>query len=438
MALPGVSTVIKDRFYSLSRTNIPNGPRVAIIGRRTLSNNEAATPVVNTDGANTYENRASEVPDLDPVIPINEKDVIEIFGYGCDLHRGYKEATAGGASRVVLIALPEDTVFDHNAGSVESAAYTEIAGVNSLFDDAFNAAEAARADIIVPYGRGAGPTEFQNPATPSDDTEIGFHADNSATALNSWLYQTAVKCYQITANSHPCIGVLGLKPFTGASGATGSITPASVVNHLSYPNLLSRDDPTLDNYGVYVSVVATEMIPVGYNAVSTFGFSNGAAMYAGAISGLDSWSSPTGKVCFNVTSLRYNPTRTQQQALTDKGVVPVALDFNRVPRWIDAQTFSKASSDYTRLTTLRIVFDVVRMVRNVSQQFVGEASNLEARNSLDTSINTGLRSYLQEGALIAADFTIRYQSQQNKAIIDLVLQPAFELRNIEVSVSVQL
>lgn len=441
MALPGVSTVIKDRFYSLSRTNIPNGPRIAVIGRRTLSYDETSTPVTNTDGTNTYLNRADEIPNLDPYNAINEKDVIEIFGYGSDLHRAYKEATAGGARRVTLIALPEDTTFDHNSGTIESAAYTAVAGSNTLFDDAFGAAEAARASIIVPYGRGSGPNEFQNPATPSDDQEVGFHADNTSVASSSWLYQVAAKCAAITANSHPCFAVMGIKPYVGASGASGSMTPAAINNHIGtsgLSNLVSREDATLDNDGIYVSVVASEMTPVGYNTVTTFGYSNGAAMYAGAVSQLVSWSAPTGKTAFNVASLRYNPTRTQQQNLIDSGLVPVALDFNRIPRWTDGQTFSKTASDYARLTTLRIVFDAVQMVRGVSQKFIGEASNLESRNALETAIYTGLRTMQQDGALLTSDFTIRYISSDNKAVIDLIIQPAFELRNIEVSVSVQL
>jgi hypothetical protein len=413
---------------------------VAIIGRRSLSD-ESATPVTNTDGTNTYLNRGTEVVDLDPYNAANELDVIEVFGYGSDIHRGYKEALAGGAQRVTLIPLPEDTEFNHTLGTINSPNYTATVGSNTLFVDAFGACEAVQADIIVPWGRGAGSTEYQNPATPSDDTELGFYADNSSTAANSWLYQVATECESITSRSHPCFAVMGIKPWIGSSSANGGMTPAQVNSHVGsggLTNLISRADTTLDNKGVYVSVVAAEITPVGYNAVSTLGHSNGAAMYAGAIAQLDSWSSPTGKTIYNVESLRYNPTRTQQENLIAAGIVPASLDFSRVPRWVDAQTYSKTSSDYTRLTTLRIVFDSIQMVRQVSQKFIGEASNLQARNSLETSITSGLRSMQQEGALLTSDFTVRYIPAENKAVIDLIIRPAFELRNIEVSVSVQL
>lgn len=431
MALPGVSTLIKDRFFSLSRTNIPTGPRVAIIGRRTIVDGDA-----NSDGTNTYANTASLVPDVDPYNAANEQLVIEIFGYGSDLHRGYLEAIGGGAQRISLIALPKDTVFDHTLGTISSVSY----GVN-LFDDAFAAAEAILADIIVPWGRGAGPTEFQNPATPGDNIELGFHADNSASTAASWAAQVAAKCASITANSHPIFAVMGIKPYIGASTATGGMTPSEVNGHIGasgLSNLVDKEAAGLGNNGVYLSVVAAEIYPLGYNDTTNFGYSNGAAIYAGGVSQLDSWSSPTGKTVYNIESIRYAPTRTQQLSLIDVGVVPIALDFKRVPRWIDAMTFSKLNSDYTRLTTLRIVFQSVQMVRVVSQKFIGEVSNLQSRNALETAITSGLRGLQQEGALTASDYTITYMPNENRAVIDLVIRPAFELRNIEVNVSVQL
>lgn len=437
MALPGVSTVIKDRFYSLSRTNIPSGPRIAIIGRRTINDGDS-----NTDGTETYANRAAEITDLDPYNPANEQNVIEIFGYGSDLHRGYVEAIAGGAQRITLVAMPKDTTFTHASGTVESSVYTALVGSNTLFDDAFEACESVLADIIVPWGRGAGLTEFQSPATPGDDAEFGFYANNTTVNATSWLSQIANKCATITANSHPCFAVIGIKPFIGIATANGGMTPASVSGHLNTAGLsdtiIPRADNTLDNAGVYTCVVAAELRPVGYNLASTLGYSNGAAMYAGAITQLDPQSSPTGKIVYNVESVRYNPTRSQQQAMIDVGVVPVALDFERRPRWVDAQTYSKLASDYTRLTTLRIVFNSVQMIRQVTQKFIGEAANLQARNAIDTAITSGLRTMQQNGSLISSDFTVRYVPVDNEAIIDLVIRPAFELRNIEVSVSVQL
>jgi hypothetical protein len=124
--------------------------------------------------------------------------------------------------------------------------------------------------------------------------------------------------------------------------------------------------------------------------------------------------------------------------MVDKGVVPVALNYSNIPVWIDAQTFAGEGSDYRRLTTLRIVFDAVSVVRQVAQSFIGEAATIETRNALESAITKGLMGMQQLGALLASDFTVTYDSANNSATIDLVLTPAFELRSIEVTVAVDL
>lgn len=435
MALPGVTTVIEDQFYALSRTEIPIGIRVLILGRRNSTNIVAAS--------------AAEVPDLDVYTATSEKSVIQIFGEGSDLHRGYLEALAGGATRVLLVPLPEDTVFDDDNGEISSDTYFASLGgstpaANELFDTAFAAIEAARADIIVPWGMGSHPDHWQDPATPGDDPDyIGFYADNSSVLANSWAKKVADKVAEITANSHPCFAIMGVKPYIGASTSEGGMTPAQVSSHLALSNLVDKDAFTAGEddggeTGPYLVVVASEIRPVRYNTRYSFGYANGAATMAGSITGLDSWSSPTGKSIYNVEAIRYNPTRTQQEALIAKGVVPVGINYNRAPVWVDAMTFAKENSDYSRLTTLRIVFDAVQVVRAVAQQFIGEGSTLSVRNALETAVTRGLMGMQQAGALLASDFIITYIPSENKAIVDLVLTPAFELRNIDIQVAVQL
>jgi hypothetical protein len=185
-----------------------------------------------------------------------------------------------------------------------------------------------------------------------------------------------------------------------------------------------------------VVVVATEAIPVGYP--EEYGYTNGAALFAGDVSTRPSFSSPTGKAVFRVSKLRYAPTRAQQLNFVDKAVASIGLDYNRTPIWTDAPTFGKETSDYRRLTTLRITHDAIRLVRQVAQPFVGEAASLHARNSLETAVTAGLRGMQIAGALLASDHVLTYVPAENLAIIDLVLQPAFEMRNIEIRVSVQL
>jgi hypothetical protein len=423
MALPGVKTIIKDSFYSISRQDTPVGPRICVIGKRNTA-----------DGT-------GNIADLDVVQVTKEQDVITAFGEASQLHKAYLELVAAGADRIFMVPLPSNTTWNHTAGTVTSSAA-------DVFDDAFSAAEAAMPDIIVPWGRGGNTTDWESPtATPSDDEEYGFFANNTATVANNWAYKIAGKVKDISENTQPCFAVMGIKPYL-SSGEV--MTPANVTSHLSLANLPDHNakngnDYVWKDFGRYVFVIAAEVKPVGYYSANTpdFGYANGATTFAAAISRMASYVSPVNKTAYNVTRLRYNPTRSQLSnnggtGVVDKGVNAIALNFNKVPTFAEGCTFAPETSDYTRIATSRIVNEAAMVVRQVCQKFVGEPSTIQVRNSMETAITSGLRGMQQLGALLDSDFTVTYVPAANKAIIDLVLTPAFELKSIEVSIAVSL
>lgn len=429
MALPGVTTVIKDQFYTLTRTDIPLGPRVVVIAPR---NTADAT----SDGT-------APAYDYDPYFASNEQKVITAFGKGSGAHRGFVEAVAGGAPQVFIVPLPKG-MTDANLQSISPVTIAGDGvdhnhGSHIIIDAAFAAAETASPDIIVAWGRGGHPTDWTDAATPSSVPMV-FYADNSVSSTNSLAVRVSLQVMGITSRSNPCFAVMGIRPFVDPSpgpgrSITGTMTATQISNQVLVSSLADHNAPAV-TAGMYLSIVGAELQPLGYDP--TFGYSNGAALYAGYITQLNSWNNTTGKLVYNVSGVRYNPTRTQLDALSSKGVVPVGLDFNRRPNWIDGVTWGASSSDYTRLSTLRIVFDAVQLVRGVASGFVGEGATLANRNALETAITASLRGMQQAGALLASDFVVSYFPASNEAIVDLVLTPAFELRNIEISVSVQL
>jgi len=418
MALPGVKTVIKDRFYSISRQDIPVGPRIVLIAKRNTA-----------DGI-------GNVKDLDVVSATTEQDIITAFGENSDAHRGYFELVTGGAERVHVVPLPADSVFNHTTGAITSTTYAAAGGGN-VFDAAFEAAESAQPDIIIPWGRGSHPDEWENPATPGNDPAFGFYANNSASAA-SWALKVATKVKSISENSHACFAVLGIKPYVGTSEF---MTPAQVGTHIynsaaGPASLISRDAESMKEIGRHVVVIASELKPVNYS--SLWGYANGATTFAAAISRMSSFTSPVNKTAYNVASLRYNPSRTHQEGLADLGVNFIALNFNKIPTFVEGLTMAAKVSDYTRISTMRIITEAALLVRQVCQKFVGEASTLQTRNSMETAITSALRGMQQVGALLDSDFTVSYLPADNKAFVDLVLTPAFELKNIEVQVAVSI
>lgn len=411
MALPGVRTTILDRFYNLARTDLPGGPLIAIIAKRSTATSATA-------------------PDFIPYYAISEQDVITQYGEDSQMHRAYYEVTTGGATNVALVPLPSDTVFNQTNATLSSAAYAADSSF-SVFDEAFAAVESARADIVVPWGRGSNTYDWDDyatpVATPGGNTEFGFYADNSSTTGNSWAKKIADKCSEITTNSYPLIAVMGVKPILG----TETPTPSQINTGLALSNLIDREALTT---GSLVNIIATEYKPI--SAPAAWGWSNGACLYAALIARLDSWSAPTGKPLYNMTNMRYNPTRTQATTLTGKGVVPAMFDFQRVARWVDATTFAPVASDFVRLSTVRIVFDAAKLVRNISQSYIGEGMSVAMRNAFETQISSALRSMQQLQAINHSDFRVQYSPSENKALVDLAIVPAFELREVIVTISV--
>jgi hypothetical protein len=426
MAIPGVKTIIKDRFYSISRQDLPVGPRVVVIARRN-----------NADGT-------GNVPDLDSVQVSNEADVITAFGENSDLHRAYIELISSGSERIFMVPLPSTTTFRRGTSSVTADI---LKGSDSIFDAAFEAAESSLPDVIVCWGSGGLPSSWAaTPSTNNDD--LGFYANDTNTVDRSMATRIARKCKEISENTHPCFAIMGIKPYTGASEI---MTPSVVSSHLALSDLVDRDSDVdqattnsageliytrLAEAGRHLFVIAAEIKPVGYQ--ESWGYANGASSLAGSLSRLASYTSPSNKVLYNVASLRYNPTRTVQTSLGNDGVNAVALNFNRVPIFAEGLTFAAATSDYTRISTMRIVSECSLLIRQVCQKFVGEASTIQVRNSMETAITSALRGMMQLGALLDADFAVSYVPNQNKAIIDLVVTPAFELKSIEVRLSVNL
>jgi hypothetical protein len=415
MAIPGVTTIIRDRFYSVSRSNTPAGPRIVVIAKR--------------DTADDTEN----VSDLDVVLATTEKDVITAFGEGSDLHKAFLELISAGAERIYMVPLPSTTAFNHTDGYITATGYT----LDAMFDAAYAAAETVLPDIIVPWGRGGNSDDWEDPATPGD-TEYGFHANNSSTYGNSWVYKAAVRTKNIAENIHPCISILGVKPYD--AGTKEIMTPAAVASHLALSTLVSRDVANLKEYGPYVCVIATEIKPVSYGTSTgaDYGYANGACAMAASLSKLAAYSSVTAKPIYNVEAMRYAPTRTQQEALANKGVNSVVLNFNKIAVFGDGLTFAATGSDYSRLSTKRVVDETANVVRQSCQKFVGEPSTIQMRTSMETAISSALRGMQLLGALLASDFNVTYVPDLNKAIVDLIITPAFELKSIEVQIAVNI
>ena len=415
MPLQGDRTIIKDRFYSLAiQDNGADAVRVVTVARR--SNEEAASGIRN----------------YDVFSPSTEEQVIFAYGENSELHRAYVELVASGAPRISLVAIPADKTDDQ-------LKTTEV------LDKVYEAAEVAQPGVIVLWGRGGHPSDWTAGATPDthDYLPIGFHADMGGAAF---IKAVADRTKQLSDRTHPVFTVMGIKPYLGNlqtatpnSVAYENMTAAELAEHIGKDGLVEmpdHEDTAIGDNGAYVTVIGTEIAPTRYPVA--WGYGNGASTYGGYLSALPSEVAPTGKQLFNIGRIRYSPTRVQQENLTSNAIVPVSLNFLNQATIVDGLTFGRATSDFTRQSTLRIVFDAVQLVRRAVQNYIGQPYTIQNENAMDTSVSSALRSMLINGALQNAQYIMTPSRRENTVRIDLVLLPAFEVRDIEVSVSVQL
>lgn len=499
MALPGVKTVLRDRPYMLSRTDFPETTRLAVIAPRgsvaagaTLESGGTAAKdyspyrafneraVIENFGGGSGCHRAYieavaggaahitliPVPYMvDPdgdgpgaARPITDTD-LQNTADGSIFDLAFNAAEVARAEIIALwgrggIASDEaftDVTVDITANTFGATGHGLTAGTPVVF-----AATTAPGGItlgsvyyvIAPTanafavsttvgGTAVDVTSTGTAVRVRRHVPVGFYADSGNTTGTSLAKAVADRCAMITDRSQPCFAIMGVAPLPGSDRPT----PAELAAHVNLNNLINNENQTTGDNGGYLSVVLAELDIAANSKIysrDTYGWANGAVTYAGYLSSLPSSSAPTGKIAYNVAALRYVPTRPQQEGVIAKGVVPVGQNFLDQATWIDGLTFARKGSDFTRLSTLRIVFDAVQLIRRTSERFIGEPATMHHRNSLETAITTSLRGMIVQGALLDANFEITYHAAESKAVIDLVLTPAFELRNIEISVSVQL
>lgn len=247
-------------------------------------------------------------------------------------------------------------------------------------------------------------------------------------------------------------GLLGNKFMAGRKGNSGTGLPAFSIDGIdgllgggftaknggpfmdSGTDMKDANDKLVD-LGKYISVVGGQAILSNPTRDTSY-MSTGAAAYAGMFSSLPANSAPTNKIIEGVRApFRLNLSKLD--ALAGKKYVMFQPKTKGVVV-ADAPTGARTQSDYNRLSTVRIVKATLDAIRSAADPFIGEPITGARLAALETAIEQVLSK------LTKAGFLQRYQHKVTstpadqvlgKAKVDLVLVPAFELRQITVTVS---
>lgn len=275
----------------------------------------------------------------------------------------------------------------------------------------------------------------------------------SLTDVSNWIGKEPTLTEDSSENSVVDVngtGLLGNKWLAGRKGKSSTGLPGHIVNGvdgLAEGGFIATDTGWIDDdqqtdrndrpidIGKYLSVVGAQAILANPTAPTAYA-ACGAGVYAGFVSSLPGNSAPTNKVVpgvrlpFRVSTAKLDVLAGHRLVMfqnKSKGIVVA-----------DAPTAARPDSDYKRLTTIRIVTATIDAIRAVADPFLGEAITGARLAALETAIEQALvklqkAQYLQR--FQHAVSSTPSEQIQGKATVELVLVPAFELRQITVNVA---
>lgn len=240
-------------------------------------------------------------------------------------------------------------------------------------------------------------------------------------------------CYESSGRSGMKHGIIAVKPLKDNKLAT----VAKAVNSLKagrgnfiHTDILDDEGLPVDT-GSFVSIVFAE--PIFNNLNLNAAGATGAVSYAAKLSSLAPESAATNKVFEHMSSLKFQLSPKQLDDLGANHIVTFRYKPGRGVVVTDDVTCAGQYSDYTQLSTVRIVNAAVNLVKSVCDPYIGEAGSPQLFNAMNTAIESALSSMKAAGALVDFKFAViadPVMLARGQASVVLQLVPAFELRQI--------
>jgi len=255
----------------------------------------------------------------------------------------------------------------------------------------------------------------------------------------TWTLNTATGEYYIASPTDNGSGLLGNKFKVGQDGwRSGVFGGGMILTDSEYMDGVEEvDDNEIPvDLGKYISVVVDTPY-LRNNWYSTGYFASFAASYGGFYLNLPPASAPTNKKIVSA-QLIYKISLENLDKLTGSCYVSLRRKTQGLVI-ADAPTSAIPGSDWTRLSTVRIVKKIVDAIRAQLEPFLGEGTGSTPRASMKTKAENILLAAKKEGYIQSySPFEIlqtRDQEVQGKADLPLTLVPAFELRQITTTIN---
>lgn len=282
----------------------------------------------------------------------------------------------------------------------------------------------------------------------------GVYADTRQTVnkFSDFQHELAMLCAVLTYRTKMTHGFMDVKPNTNTTlvGIQKYVDKLTAMPNLHYMrdsegnDIVDSDGNKMD-IGWYTSLVVGPDPVMVSDKLGTY-YGSPAIAYAALCASIKPQSAPTNKALPGVKGMKYRLSNKQMDALVGNRMVCFRLKdeglstATSVPYCVDGVTAGAPLCDYTRMSTVKVVTDVVDQIREVADPFIGEPNTVEQRNALAALISKRLTYIMESGEIQHYEFQINATLEQvliGECTIALTLVPAMELRKITTVVSLR-
>lgn len=289
------------------------------------------------------------------------------------------------------INLSKDQLFEALSGRRNLSGYIEKQGAYQLLENYM-------VDWIVPCG------------VYADDELADRHQD--------FAYELALFCAVLSYRNKTTIGSISVKPLknTSLAGVQAHAKYLANLNNLYFMRDASgsiiRDsagEPI--DLGKFINVVVGPTPTVNHRAAA-LREGNPAVLYAANNTVLQPQSAATNKKLRGCTGIKYSFSNAQLNEIVANRLVVIGTKYSRSGAVldgayvIDAPTSARPGSEYTRLTSLKVMRSVADNMREVADPYIGEPNTIEQRNALSAAISKRLDILVERGVIVDYSFNL--------------------------------
>lgn len=282
----------------------------------------------------------------------------------------------------------------------------------------------------------------------------GVYADAAQTVdpYSSFHNELAMCCAALTYRTKMTHGFIDVKPNTNTTLKGVQKYVDDLMNYDTVLYIKDREGNELVDsngekmeIGWYTSLVVGPEPIMSSDTLGTY-YGSPAIAYAALCGLLAPQSAPTNKALSGVSGLKFKFSNKQMDMLTGKHMITFKLKgegtatASSTPYVVDGCTCGSENCDYRRMSTVKIVTDVVDQIRQVCDPFIGEPNVREQKNAMSALVSKLLSNDMTAGEITSYSFSIEETLDElisGRTRIMLELTVPMELRLITTVVALR-